>query len=434
MKLLNSSTGELVDIADQRVTIYNCGPTVYNYVHIGNVRPLVIFDVLHRFLLNQHKEIVYIQNITDVDDKIIKAAAEEGISEKELTSRYTQAYLDIFQLLNIRQVLMPNVSEHMDEIIAYISSLIERDAAYVVDGDVYFDVSKIRDYGHISHQNPANLMNGVRKENMANKRSPLDFALWKKTSEGVNWDSPWSKGRPGWHTECCVLINKYAGDHVTIHGGGVDLKFPHHENENAQNVATYGRDIADVWMHVGHINVEGAKMSKSLHNFILVKDLVNVDNANGLRWFFYKAKYQQPVNFSKELLEEANAEVKSVIKALSVAKTYNIANNMFFSEAAQLDPVFAAALSDDLNLPNAITALQEQTRILNTYIRDKKFFESNKLCNVIAKEFEILGIKFESEKHLKSIDEIKRWKEAVDSKNYTEADELRRLLTEKGLL
>ena len=277
-------------------------------------------------------------------------------------------------------------------------------------------------------------MNGVRKENMTNKRSPLDFALWKKTSEGVNWDSPWSKGRPGWHTECCVLINKYAGDHVTIHGGGVDLKFPHHENENAQNVATFGRDIADIWMHVGHINVEGAKMSKSLHNFILVKDLVNVDNANGLRWFFYKAKYQQPVNFTKELLEEANTEVKSVIRALFIAKTYNIANNMFFTEAAQLDPAFAAALSDDLNLPNAVTALLEQIRILNTLVRDKKFFESNKLCNVIAKELEILGIKFESEKHLKSIDEIKRWKEAVDSKNYTEADELRRLLTEKGLL
>lgn len=434
MKILNSSTNELVEIKDQKVTIYNCGPTVYNYVHIGNVRPLVIFDVLHRFLLNQHKEVLYIQNITDVDDKIIKAAAEEGISEKDLTTRYTHAYLDIFQLLNIKPLLMPNVSEHIEEIIAYIEALIEKNAAYVVDGDVYFDVSKINDYGHISHQNPANLMNGVRKENMSNKRNPLDFVLWKETNQGINWDSPWSKGRPGWHTECCVLINKFAGDHVTIHGGGVDLKFPHHENENAQNKAMFGRDIADIWMHVGHINVEGSKMSKSLNNFILVKDLINIDNANGLRWFFYKAKYQQPVNFSQDLLEEANKEVKSVLKSLLVAKTYNVANNMFFSEAAQLDTSFASSLSDDLNLPNAITVLLEQIKMLNTVIREKNFLESNKLCNIIAKELEILGIKFDSQKHISSIDLIKKWKQALDAKNYTEADELRKQLVEKGLL
>lgn len=435
MKLLNSSTNQLVELKDPKITIYNCGPTVYNYVHIGNVRPLVIFDVLHRFLLKRRKEVLYIQNITDVDDKIIKAAAEAGISEKELTTKYTQAYLDIFQLLNIRTVFMPNVSDNIEDIKNYIANLISKGAAYQVDGDVYFDVSKVQNYGHISHQNPDQLLEGVRKENKANKKNPLDFTLWKQTSEGINWDSPWSKGRPGWHTECCVLINKYAGDHVTIHGGGVDLKFPHHENENAQNVATFGRDIADVWMHVGHINVEGVKMAKSLGNFILVKDLVNPQNANGLRWFFYKAKYQQPVNFSNELLEEANKEVTSVIKAMSIAKTYNIANDCFFKESSvEMDQMFISHLDDDLNIPNAITVLLEQISKLNVLIRDSRFGEANKLCNVIACELEVLGIKFEIYDHLGNVGLIKKWKEALDAKDYKTSDELRASLASKGLL
>ncbi|MBQ0045714.1 MAG: cysteine--tRNA ligase [Mycoplasma sp.] len=434
MKLLNSSTNQLVDLNDQKITIYNCGPTVYNYVHIGNVRPLVVFDVLHRFLLNQRKEVVYIQNITDVDDKIIKAAAAEGISEKELTTRYTNAYQDIFQLLNIRPVIMPHVSEHIEAIKEYISNLIKIGAAYVVDGDVYFDISKVPNYGHVSHQDPNKLLEGVRKENKTNKKNHLDFVLWKQTTEGISWESPWSQGRPGWHTECCVLINKYAGDHVTIHGGGVDLKFPHHENENAQNFALYGRDIADIWMHVGHINVEGAKMSKSLNNFILVKDLVNANNANGLRWFFYKAKYEQPVNFSKQLLDEATKEVNSVVRAIAVARTYNIANDVFFKEAAQVADEFASALSDDLNLPNAITYLLSQVSKLNTIIREKKYIEANSLCCVIAKELDVLGIKYELQDHAASVKLIKDWKKAVDEKNYEQADQLRKQLVEKGLL
>lgn len=435
MKILNSCTNQLVELNEPRITIYNCGPTVYNYVHIGNVRPLVIFDVLHRYLLSQRKEVVYIQNITDVDDKIIKAAKEAGISEKELTTKYTQAYLDIFQLLNIRPVIMPNVSEHIEEIQYYIDNLIKKGAAYVVDGDVYFDISKIKDYGHISHQNVDQLLEGVRKENKTNKKNPLDFVLWKKTEEGVNWTSPWSQGRPGWHTECCVLINKYAGTHVTIHGGGVDLKFPHHENENAQNEATFGRDIADVWMHVGHINISGAKMSKSLNNFILVKDLVNVQNANGLRWFFYKAKYEQPVNFTKELLDAAAKEIDGIIHSISVAKTYIVANDMFFKESAQADKEFNDALDDDLNIPNAITVVIRQISNLNSIIREGKFFEANKLCCVLGKELEILGINtHEIASHAESIDLIKRWKKAVDSKNFTESDKLRDELIKKGLL
>lgn len=434
MKILNSSTNSLVDLTEPRITIYNCGPTVYNYVHIGNVRPLVVFDVLHRFLLSQRKEVVYIQNITDVDDKIIKAAAAEGISEKELTTRYTNAYLDLFQLLNIRQLVMPNVSDNMQEIIQYIQKLIELKAAYVVGGDVYFDINSAKGYGHVSHQDPQKLLEGVRKENKENKHNPLDFVLWKQTSQGINWDSPWSKGRPGWHTECCVLINKYAGDHVTIHGGGVDLKFPHHENENAQNNAVCGRDIADIWMHVGHINIEGAKMSKSLNNFILVKDLVSKENANGLRWFFYKAKYEQPVNFSQDLLEQSTKEINSLVKALAVAKTHIIANEAFFKESGQMNNAFVSELGDDLNLPNAITVLLEQVKQLNTIVREQKFTEANKLYFVIAKELEVLGIRYELVDHAASANLIRMWKKAVDDKNYQEADRLRQQLINKGLL
>lgn len=435
MKLLNSSTNQLVGIdLKNKVSIYNCGPTVYNHIHIGNARPLIVFDVLYRFLMSQKAPVYYVQNITDVDDKIIKAAAEEGIDELELSKRYTQAYLDLFKLLNARTLINPLVSDHIGLIQDYIKSLIDKGAAYVADGDVYFDVSKVPNYGHISHQKPDELLEGVRKENKANKKNPLDFVLWKKTTEGINWPSPWSDGRPGWHTECCVLINKYFGDHVTIHGGGVDLKFPHHENENAQNQALFGRDIADVWMHVGHITVDGAKMAKSTGNFIFVKDIINKSNANGLRWFFYQAKYEQPVNFSKEALDAATKEVNGVIKALMVAKTYNIANDVYFKEIVPLDPKFAEFLSDDLNLPNAITVVLEQTKQLNKLVREANYGAANKLCCVLSREFEVLGLTYEVLDHQSNIQLIKNWKSAVDKKDFNTADKLRAELIEKGLL
>lgn len=436
MRIYNSATQSLVELPEGKVTIYNCGPTVYNYVHIGNVRPLVIFDVLSRFLLRCGKDVYSIQNITDVDDKIIKAAAQAKVSEMELAGKYTNAYHDLFVLLNIKPMFMPRVSNHIGDIQQYIQKLINKGAAYVVDGDVYFDISKAKDYGHVSHQNINALLDGVRKENKGNKKNPLDFVLWKKTNVGIKWDSPWSQGRPGWHTECCVLINKYAGDHVTIHGGGVDLKFPHHENENAQNVAMTGRDIADIWMHVGHINVNGAKMSKSLNNFILVKDIINSSNAMGLRWFFYKAKYQQPVNFTKELLEQANQEVNNLIKNLNVTKTYLIANDSFeWIANANISRDFERELGEDLNIPNAITVIMNQLSQLNVLLRSSQFSEANLLYCVIAKELIVLGFpETYGNLHAEYISTIKAWKKAVINKDYAKADELRNILISKGLL
>lgn len=436
MRIFNSAKQELVELKDTRITIYNCGPTVYNYVHIGNVRPLVIFDVLTKFLLRRGIDVYSIQNITDVDDKIINAAAEANVSEKEIADKYTNAYLDLFNLLNIKQMFMPKVSEHIVDIEKYIKALIDKGAAYVVDGDVYFDISKAKDYGHVSHQNINALLDGVRKENKTNKKNALDFVLWKKTDKGISWDSPWSKGRPGWHTECCVLINKYAGDHVTIHGGGVDLKFPHHENENAQNVAMTGRDIADVWMHIGHINVNGSKMSKSLNNFVFVKDVINKNNAMGLRWFFYKAKYQQPVNFNQELLDNATREVNSLIRNLNIVKTHLVANDCFqWLANANIDRDFERELNDDLNLPNAVTVIMNQLSKLNILLRSKNYAEANSLYCVIAKELIVLGFpETYGNLHAEYISTIKSWKKATDDKDYAKADELRKILMSKDLL
>ncbi len=434
MKLLNSSTNQKVELSDNEITIYNCGPTVYNYVHIGNVRPLVIFDVLFRYLLAIGKKVLYIQNITDVDDKIINAAIEAKLPEEILTSRYIKAYLYICELLNIEHMTMPKVSDNIKDIQKYIENLIKKDAAYVVDGDVYFDVGKIKNYGHVSHQNIDELLEGVRKENKSNKKSPLDFVLWKKTDKGISWDSPWSKGRPGWHTECCVLIDKYIGDHVTIHGGGVDLKFPHHENENAQNIATHGRDIADIWMHVGHINVNGSKMSKSLNNFILVNEIITPDNANGLRWFFYQAKYQQPVNFSQELFDSATKEINNIVKTLTIVKTHLIANNQFKLNHTPLKKEFDDCLADDLNLPNAITVVLTQMKDLNTFIRDKDFAKANECWSTITNELDVLGIRYDQASHEQNIDLIKKWKQSVDDKDYEQSDKIRQELIKKGLL
>lgn len=435
MKIFNSCTNKMNDLTNlKQISIYNCGPTVYNYIHIGNARPLVIFDVLHRYLLEIGKEVKYIQNITDVDDKIINAAAQQNVPEHDLTVKYIKAYKDVFTLLNVKEVMMPKVSEHILDIIAYIQKLIDAKVAYVVEGDVYFDVSCIKDYGHISHQNIDELLDGVRKENKSIKKSPLDFALWKKTDVGLNWQSPWSVGRPGWHTECCVLINKYIGECATIHGGGVDLKFPHHENENAQNEALFKKDIAETWMHVGHVNVNGVKMAKSLGNFILVNDLVNKDNANGLRWFFYQAKYEQPINYTKELFEKAVKEINNLLYNYSIAKTHLIANGQYKPYRNPLGKNFSAALEDDLNLPNAITAVMNDIKELNKVIREKNFEKANDWINSIAHELDILGINYSHLKHDDNVHLILEWKEASDAKDYAKADEIRKQLVELKLL
>ena len=263
MKIYDSLSNKNIEVTEP-ITMYCCGPTVYNDVHVGNIRPIITFDVLNRYFLFFKKQVKFVHNITDIDDKIIKTAKQNNENELELSNRYYLRYVNILKLLNIdTNMIMPKVSENLNGLISYIQELINSKHAYVSNGDVYFDVKSIDNYGCVSHQKIDELISGVRIENSSNKKSNLDFALWKKTTEGINWDSPWSKGRPGWHSECSYFINKYFGKQVEIHGGGVDLKFPHHENENAQNLAISHLNIAKIWMHVGHININNKKMAKS---------------------------------------------------------------------------------------------------------------------------------------------------------------------------
>ena len=434
MKILNSVDNKKYELSGKTIAIYNCGPTVYNYVHIGNVRPLIIFDVLYRYLLKNNKKVAFYHNITDIDDKIINAAKQNNTTEQKISQKYTQAYLDLFSILNIKKMEMPKVSDHIQDIITYIQNLIDAGFAYVVGNDVYFDVMKIPNYGKISHQNIKNLLNGVRKDNNENKRHPLDFVLWKATNEGLSWNSPWGqKGRPGWHTECCVMINKYLGQQITIHGGGVDLKFPHHENENAQNYALFKKDIAKYWMHVGHVNINGEKMSKSLNNFILVKDIVNKDNANGLRWFFYKTKYQHPLNFTVNSLNEAISEVNRLTDALAAAKTILLANKKFKNIQVPFDPEFIKAIEDDLNLPNALAQLSSMQKQLNILIRQMNFEDSLKVYMKLVQCLDVLGISLAKYEHDKHIDLINQWHKATLAKDYNAVDKYREQLKKVNL-
>ena len=433
IKIYNPINKQNIELKSKKISIYNCGPTVYNYVHIGNVRPLITFDVLYRYLLSLKKDVIYLHNITDIDDKIIKQAQELKLSEKQISEKYTKAYFELFKLLNIKKMQTSKVSQHIKDIILHIKKLIKKGYAYAKDGDVYFDIRKLKDYGHISNQNLKDLLDGVRKENLENKNYPLDFTLWKKTSVGLNWESPWSKGRPGWHTECAVLINKYIGKCATIHGGGIDLKFPHHENENAQNEALNNCDIAKIWMHVGHVNIDNEKMAKSLKNYVLVKDIINKDNANGLRWFFYKTKYENPINFNIHLLNEATDEINKIIHSMSQIETILIGVDQIKKEQCSLPIDFKKIIDDDLNFPNTITFILNQVKNLNQAIREKQYSKANGILCALKKEFDILGLTYNFV-HYKNLSLIKNWDRSVREKKYKKADMYRKQLIKKGLL
>lgn len=435
ISILNSANKKKKILKKTSITIYNCGPTVYNHVHIGNVRPLITFDVLYRYLLKIKKKVLYVHNFTDIDDKIINQAIKEKTSEQKIAKKYITAYLKLFKILNIKKMITPKVSDHIKDLINYVNELIKKHAAYNVDGDVYFALKNQKKYGIVSNKNINELLNGVRKENKQNKKFPLDFALWKKTKLGLNWSNPFSqeKGRPGWHTECCVLINKFIGKQVTIHGGGVDLKFPHHENENIQNIAMFKKNIADIWMHVGHVNVNQQKMSKSLNNFILVKDIVNQKNANGLRWFFYKTKYENPINYSQNNFQEANQEISKITDSLIKIKTLLIANDEFKIINQKLNSKFCKMLDDDLNLPNAITIILDQIKNLNLLMKSKDFKKALIIYCQIINELDVLGISIES-KHKKYLHLIHNWKQFLAKHNYLEADKIRKQLIKNNLL
>lgn len=434
IKLYDSRTNQTIELNDPEISIYNCGPTVYNHIHIGNARPLVTFDVLVRLLKHQNKAYKYILNITDIDDKIINESEKQNMSELELSSYYMDQYLKIKEKLNTIPMINPKVSDNIDGIINYVDLLVQNGAAYIEDGDVYFDTNSTSTYGEISKRKTDELLNGARVEVDNKKHNPNDFVLWKKTNKGLKWNTKWSLGRPGWHSECSYLINKHIGKQVTIHGGGMDLKFPHHENENAQNHALYNCSLAKIWMHVGMININNEKMSKSLNNFILVKDILNKYSYQSLRWFFYQSGYSNPLNYSDEIMQQMEKEIKKFENAINLAKTTLILNNFEINQHQNISYEFEMALEDNLNLINAITELYKINKELNVAIKEKNNVVINDLLFIIINSLSILGIEFKNIHNDNNIQLLKSWQNYIENKDYENADKIREEIKLKGLL
>ena len=437
---LTNSLEEFKTIKPNEVSMYVCGPTVYNYPHIGNMRPVVVFDTLRRFLSYVGYKVTYVSNFTDVDDKIIKAAQKEGKTEKELTEFYIQEFLKVTKLLGSdKPNITPKVTEYIPKIIEYIDNLVKIGAAYVVDGDVYFRVPLIKDYGSLSGINPEDLVVGARIEENSKKESPLDFALWKTTDEGIKWDSPWGKGRPGWHTECCVMIDTiFPNQEIDIHGGGYDLKFPHHENEIAQTEATHHHKIAHYWMHNGFINFGNEKMSKSLGNVVYAKDMIEKYGGPVTRLVILNAHYRQPVNYTDETVNAAIQEVNKMQMAYKQMALQLQVNNINLDEGK---PVyiekFLESLADDLNTANALAELYNLIKEANQTIRSREidFAKLNDQFKTLTDMFNVLGLKIE---YVKLGDEERAlyndYLAAKQEKNFAKSDEIRQILISKGIM
>lgn len=443
IKIYNSLTNKIetfTPIKKGEVSMYVCGPTVYNYPHIGNMRPVVVFDVLRKFLTYVGYKVTYVSNFTDVDDKIIKEAKKENKTEKELTEFYIQEFKKATREIGSDiPSITPKVTEYITKIIDYVDNLVKIGAAYVIDGDVYFRVNKIKDYGSLSGINIDDLIVGARIEENSQKESPLDFALWKKTNEGINWPSPWGNGRPGWHTECCVMIDTIFPNHyIDIHGGGYDLKFPHHENEIAQSEATHGNKIAKYWMHNAFINFGNEKMSKSLGNVIYAKDMIEKFGGAVTRLVILSAHYRQPVNFTDETVVAATQEVnkmKMIIKQLALKLQVN---NVDLSKGkpSKIDG-FLYALADDLNTSNALAELYNVIKLANQEIRNKDI-DLNKLNDyfkTLNDMFMILGLDI-SYVSLNDNDRdvYQKYLEAKANKDFEASDKYRQLLIDREIM
>lgn len=437
MRIYNSLTDKVEEfkpINEGKVTMYVCGPTVYNYVHIGNMRPVITFDMVYKYLKYLGYDVKYASNYTDINPKITKAAETLGMTEREVANKFIKAYEEDLKNYNCSNIdYRPRVINYLDDIFNFISKLIEKDYAYVVDGDVYFRVSKIKDYGILSNQSIEELISGSRVYIDEKKENPLDFALWRKTTEGETFTSPWGEGIPGWHTECVVMINKLFGDKIDIHAGGVDLKFPHHENEIAQSIALNNNYIANYWMHNGHININNVKMSKSLNNFILAKDFIKEHSANVIKLAFLSTNYRQPLNLTDKVFDEAliiDNKIKTVLK--SANNELNIKNIHNIKE--EKDSTFEEYMNDDFNTPNVITLLLSLVKDLNQEIRNK----GNNiltLTNKILTITNILGLSYSMPEFTeKQKETYNNWIKAREDKDFALADTLREKLVKENIL
>ena len=437
MRIYNSLTDKVEGgkpINEGKVTMYVCGPTVYNYVHIGNMRPVITFDMVYKYLKYLGYDVKYASNYTDINPKITKAAETLGMTEREVADKFIKAYEEDLKNYNCSNIdYRPRVINYLDDIFNFISKLIEKDYAYVVDGDVYFRVSKIKDYGILSNQSIEELISGSRVDIDEKKENPLDFALWRKTTEGETFVSPWGEGIPGWHTECVVMINKLFGDKIDIHAGGVDLKFPHHENEIAQSIALNNNYIANYWMHNGHININNVKMSKSLNNFILAKDFIKEHSANVIKLAFLSTNYRQPLNLTDKVFEEAlviDNKIKAVLK--SANNELNIKNIHNIKE--EKDSTFEEYMNDDFNTPNVITLLLSLVKDLNQEIRNKGN-NTLTLANKILTITNILGLSYSMPEFTeKQKETYNNWLKAREDKDFSLADTLREELIKENIL
>ncbi len=428
---------EFKPIEENKVKMYICGPTVYNYVHIGNARPDLFFDLVHRYFNYLGYEVDYVSNVTDVDDKIINRAIEEEVTEAEIAKKYLEYFLECNQLLNALPFnKMPKVTENMEEMIDFIHALVERGYAYAVEGDVYFRIDKVREYGQLSGKRIEELEVGARIAEDSKKENPLDFVLWKKTDKGITWDSPWGAGRPGWHTECVVMIQKEFKGKIDIHGGGTDLQFPHHENEIAQSLCMHGHSIANYWMHVGRLGLNNEKMSKSLGNVINVKDLIEKIDANAFRLFMLSVHYRQPINYTEENIQLAMKEwqkIKTTFNQLhlklDVAEALDVKEEKVDAIAALMQQ-FTDALEDDFNTSNAITSLYGVVKEVNKMMRAKVSEGAYKYALMTLQNmtyifgFDLKKKRLTSEER----DLFKSWEAARKAKDFTQADALRERL------
>ena len=441
VKLYNSLTNKievLKPIKPGEVSIYCCGPTVYNDAHIGNIRPVVVFDTLRKFLEYIGYDVKLVSNFTDVDDKIINKAIEEGVDELTISERYIKAYKDVLSQLNVGSYYKnPKVTEYMDKIISYIEELEQKGAAYSVNGDVYFRISAIKDYGELSNIKIDDLVVGARIEEDSKKESPLDFVLWKKTDKGIKWDSKWGKGRPGWHTECCVMINSIFAGKIDIHGGGFDLKFPHHENEIAQAKAHDNHKIANIWMHNGFINFGDQKMSKSLGNVVLAKDALKQFGGNVLRFLILSTPYRAPVSFTEEAVEAVKTELNRIQKAYNqLAVILQLNHKSLEVNTASIDN-FLNAFADDLNTSNAIAAIFDELKLGNTLLRTRPL-DLDKIEKSFANlktMLSILGIKMIYPVLTPELENIyKQYLDLKEAKRFDESDKLRQILIDNNII
>lgn len=452
MKLYNTLTRkkeEFIPVSEGQVKMYTCGPTVYNYIHVGNARPMVTFDTLRRFFIYKGYDVKYIVNFTDIDDKIINKANEENTTVKVIADRYIEAFMEDAVGLNLyeEETVHPKATEFINPMIEFIEELIDKGAAYSVEGNVYFNIDSAKDYGKLSKKNIDDLVSGARVQISEEKNNPMDFALWKKAKEGEpSWESPWGNGRPGWHIECSVMSRALLGDTIDIHAGGEDLQFPHHENEIAQSETLTEKPFANYWMHNAMLNIDNQKMSKSEGNFLFVKDIAKDFSLETLRFFLLSAHYRTPINFSKDIM----IQIENGLERLYNGKK-NLEYMLEKTEDRDLNPEeengikiikgfkdsFIESMNDDLNTAEAISSLFELVKFSNSSIDERS---SKKLVqesyNLLLELSNVLGILNKEDEILEDeiLELIEKRTQARKDKDFKLSDEIRDTLKSKGIV